>query len=132
MRENLVIENISYSFTFKNGIFILKYADNITLSLEIAKSVVALRKELTGHIHRPCLINISGIRSVTEEATHYLLSHDATDKISALAIIINSEIEKLLANFYTSIGTPSIPTKVFDDELSAVRWLYLQKREIKN
>ena len=99
-----------------------KYAENLDLTLEIAKSLVESRIQFTGGVSYPALIDIRGLRSTTVDARHYMASI-GTSMIKAGAIITGSSVNRTLGNIFLTIDRPIIPTRLFTGEEGARKWL---------
>ena len=46
-----------------------------------------------------------------------------SDLVSAVALIVNTPLSRMMGNFFLSVSKPVAPTRLFDDEPSAVAWL---------
>ncbi len=57
------------------------------------------------------------------EARHHFSIGNRETMTCAFGIIINSAVSRVLGNFYLGINKPSVPTKLFDNEIDAVKWL---------
>ncbi|HLP12679.1 MAG TPA: hypothetical protein VK177_12155 [Flavobacteriales bacterium] len=58
----------------------------------------------------------------TKEAREYA-GEETPKLVQALAIIVNSEISKLVANAFLRVQKPPYPTKMFTNEKEAREWL---------
>jgi hypothetical protein len=63
------------------------------------------------------------IGSSTNEARQYAADHSFPPNKIADAIIIGSLAKKLMANFYIQFNKPKSPTRIFNSESSAIKWL---------
>ncbi len=43
--------------------------------------------------------------------------------LSAVALIVATPLSRMSGNFFLSVAQPDLPTRLFDDEASAVAWL---------
>ncbi|MCB9136492.1 MAG: hypothetical protein H6636_13780 [Anaerolineales bacterium] len=68
------------------------------------------------------LVNTRGTKSMSREARAHLASVQ-TDLILARAIVIDSPIGQIIANFFLNINHPVIPTQMFTNEDAALAWL---------
>jgi hypothetical protein len=71
----------------------------------------------------PILIDARGIKSMSYEARQHFSARGRDSKTNAFGIIIGSTVSRVLGNFYLGINKPAVPTKLFDNEESAVNWL---------
>jgi hypothetical protein len=46
-----------------------------------------------------------------------------SDLQAAVALIVGTPLTRVMANFFLSVNKPVFPTRMFDDEASAVAWL---------
>ena len=57
------------------------------------------------------------------EARHHFSVKDRDSKTCAFGILIGSTTSRVLGNFYLGINKPTVPTKLFDNEEEAIKWL---------
>ncbi|MGZ3920884.1 MAG: DUF7793 family protein [Bacteroidia bacterium] len=91
-------------------------ADDI---LEINKAQSFLIKDNYYRVLHVCGIN----SSVSKEARDLLSNKDISKNRLAKAIIINSLAQKIVVNFFIKFNKPPYPTKLFNTESEALRWL---------
>lgn len=77
----------------------------------------------------PLFIDIRNIKSITREARSYFSVNGRDTHITAFAILVESELTKVIANFFFKINGSSVPAKMFTDEQKAVAWLNKYKTE---
>jgi hypothetical protein len=73
----------------------------------------------------PLLIDTTDIKSITKDARDYFSINNRGSKVVAFAIIINSPLSKIIANFFMGLNKPSVPVKIFNSEEDAVDWCKL-------
>ena len=71
----------------------------------------------------PLLIDARGIKSISRDARNFFTTNGRQTNTLAFAIIIDSSVSKVVGNFFLGINKPAVPTKLFLDELNAVKWL---------
>ena len=71
----------------------------------------------------PFLINFGINASISNEARHNFADLDRSCIKRAEALLIHQLHHRLIADFHINHFKPAIPTKVFDNEESAIRWL---------
>ena len=71
----------------------------------------------------PLLIDARGIKSISRDARNFFTTNGRQTNTLAFAIIIDSSVSKVVGNFFLGINKPALPTKLFLDELNAVKWL---------
>ena len=45
------------------------------------------------------------------------------DLVSAVALIVGTPLSRMMGNFFLTVSKPMAPTRLFDDEASALAWL---------
>lgn len=99
-----------------------KYADDLHLSLDVAKFCVETRFTLSKGKAYPLLIDMKGIKSTTQEAREYMASI-GTIFVTAGALITGSPFNRMIGNIFLTINKPPVPTKLFNTEENARKWL---------
>jgi hypothetical protein len=107
---------------FQDGILRGRYAEDLDVSLDIAKELVESRITYSEGKTCPLLIDMKGIKSATPEAREYLATIGATH-VKAGALIVGSKMNMALGNIFLMIDKPLVPTRLFTDEERAIGWL---------
>jgi len=110
------------SLDLVNGILMAALKSE-TVDLTLAKASVAYRVKHYHDKDYPLFIDIKVVKHITKEARDYLASKEGCNKAASCAIIINSNVTRVLANYFIMINKPLVPTKVFTDEEGAKQWL---------
>jgi hypothetical protein len=131
MKEDLC-ESAYVTTWLENGVIHFVYKPNLMIDLAIAKSTVQTRLGVTKGIPRPILADIKGMKRVNDEARDYLASEEACQLIISLAVMTNTPIQNLFANFYLKFSKPKMPTQLFTDKAKALRWLEFFKQQKQN
>jgi hypothetical protein len=71
----------------------------------------------------PLLIDARGIKSMSYEARHHFSVRGRETNTCAFGIVIGSTISRVLGNFYLGINKPTVPTKLFENDVTAADWL---------
>lgn len=90
---------------------------------EFVDKGIKKRLEISGD--KPCCM-ISDVRSIktsTREARQRLAGKDGANGIIAVGIVVNSQIQTAIANFFGAIYNPSTPYKLFTDKEKAKEWI---------
>ena len=122
----------------------------IIKKIELKKTTVSLRNDGLMHVHIkggaelelvdaikvveaigtlgdkkkfPILIDCEEFSSVDKEVRVFSASKEANIYTSADAVAYHSLAHKLFADFYVNYNKPQIPTKIFDNNESAIDWL---------
>lgn len=118
----MVEENDYIRLEFKEGILHSTYKTE-TISLEVAQSVVGLRKKYMDAKRCPHLITGVNLSKISKDARDFLSSPAGTEGVAAGAMLSNSSFQAAFANFFLMVSKPDIPTKLFTDEKTAIAWL---------
>jgi hypothetical protein len=106
----------------EGNVLCCRYADNLHLSIEIARTIVENRIFYSKGQSYPVLVDMRGIKSTTREARSYMATVGAT-LVTAGALITGSYLNRALGNLFLTIDKPPIPTRLFNSEASARKWL---------
>lgn len=71
----------------------------------------------------PILIDSTDIKSMNREARDHFSTRGRDSKTNAFGIIVSSPISRVVGNFFLGINKPEVPTKLFDNEEAAIKWL---------
>jgi hypothetical protein len=92
------------------------------LDYEDALDNALVIKRLTGGKQVLKLIDARNGFSMDKKARDYIKSMDLKQTVSR-AVVVNSDLNKLIANFFTRLSKPKVPTRLFTDIDSAYEWL---------
>lgn len=111
-------------FEFHGEILYVLYKD-VAFTLEIAKSMVHLRKKFTNNTPVKVLVKQAGLKGIKKDARDYLSSDEGIEGIIGAAILARNAFERHMANFFIGITVirPKVPTKLFSSEEEALDWL---------
>jgi hypothetical protein len=107
---------------FEDGILIGNYkVENV--DLQVGEKATKERIAFTNHKSYPILTDYSRVKSTTKEARDYFATEQASNYITAMAILTDSSVGKIIVNFYLSISKPNFPTRIFTKKEEAIAWL---------
>lgn len=93
-------------------------------TLEHAREHIELVGRVTGGRKHPVLGDIRGVTQlISKEARHFYASAEGTRFFSALAMLVDSTLTRVLTNFYFQVSRPPHPSRMFTDEAQALEWL---------
>ncbi|MDH5366323.1 MAG: hypothetical protein OEW67_05005 [Cyclobacteriaceae bacterium] len=115
-------ETLYADMHIKNGILHCYFKKRDRIDINIAKEGVKDRIEFIKKKDYPCLFDISKVNEVSKEARDYL-ANEGNDYVLASALVVNSPVIRVLANFFIIVNKPKNPTKMFNDRKKAVKWL---------
>lgn len=106
----------------EDGIVRIVYPQNFELTLDVMQSVYQQHIQITTE-KRPLLIHAESIASAEYEAQQFASRDEVVELVSAMAIIVKSMFTRAMAELFMKFHRPPYPTRVFNDEESALRWL---------
>lgn len=119
-------ENEYAQFWIDEGILFFVYKPNVVIDLTAAYRIVADRIQIQNGKSYPVLCDIRGLVDSDKAARDYLAQPGAV-LAKAAGIVANQSVSLIMTSFYLKICKPSIPTKIFTDELSALAFLETYK-----
>ncbi len=120
--QEKVFINDYIKFWFEDNILFGEYKKDIEIDIKAAKKIVEDRVSFCNNRDYPHYIVITGIKSTSKEARDYL-ALEGVRSMSALALITESHVSRIIGNFFMVINKPAVPTKLFTNEQEAIRWL---------
>lgn len=118
------IEHTSFTaFLRSDGIvhFTMKEIEDYTV--EIAKDQNQLLQKFGGGNKMPVMISFKSYNPPNEESMQYGSSEEGSRYSKANAIVVDSLALRIGANFYLNFFKPKVPTRLFNSEQGAVKWL---------
>lgn len=94
---------------------------DIVLGYAIENSLIV--NELCRGRKHPLLIDLKYLKSITPQARAYFSARDRESDINAFAFVILSTFQRMVGNIFIQFNNPPVPTKLFNDETSALEWL---------
>ncbi len=94
-----------------------------THNLENAKESMAFTKILAAGIPRPLLVDMSKIRSMSKDAREEYVKKIDEPFVTAVALVTNSNISRMVGNFFIGLNQAYVPVKLFTNAEKAREWL---------
>ena len=104
-----------------DGIVQLVWAPRVTMVLEDAVAAIEAMTQLTGGRRSPLLVDTRTVGPQDRSARTEFVRRG--DLVSAVALIVGTPLSRMMGNFFLSVSKPMAPTRLFDDEASALAWL---------
>ena len=120
--ENNKFENEHIIFELRDGILYGRYKVK-ELDLEIAQSATAFRKEVLQGRKLPAVADISTIKHVSKEGRQFISSPQAGEDMTALAVILNNPVTRMMGNFFMKFNQPEYPFRFFSNIEEATLWI---------
>jgi hypothetical protein len=122
MRKTL--DTSAVFFEIDNGILIATYHPQVkTISLKLAKEIVADRLSFIENKAMPTLVLNHGIIKMDKDARDFLSSESGIEGIKCAAILVNSNFTSLTVTFFLKITKPKLLVKTFTQKKEALLWL---------
>jgi len=104
-----------------DGIVQLVWTPAAVMSFEEAIGATEAMTKLTGGKRCPLLVDAHDAGPQDRAArSEFVRRHDLA---SAVAILGATPLSRMMGNFFIAVSKPMVPTKLFDDESSALAWL---------
>jgi len=106
----------------KDGIVFFTYTTDV-LTLPIAEQIVEARLQLVNGVTYPLLADVRSVKSVEPEALGYLAGPRSTHLVSAGALLVNGQFQKVASTMYLHVNKPPVTARLFTGEQEALSWL---------
>lgn len=114
-------QNDFAKYWIENGILFFIYKDDIDIDLNAAIKIVEDRINYQNHKNYPVLADFRKVK-INKEGRDYL-AKAGSKNVTACAVLTDSPVNKIMANFYLKIDKPVTPTKMFTEKEEAIKWL---------
>lgn len=94
-----------------------------TQTLADAKENIQYNKRVAAGIPRPLLVDMSRVRSMSKDAREEYVKKDDEPLVTAVALVTNSSISRMVGNFFIGLTQSYIPVKLFTEPEKAREWL---------
>lgn len=115
--------NCGVAYNKGNNIVQFNLHEDYTLELEDIKDVTNTIGKLNGGKKSGVLFVCGDYSNVAQDVIKDSLNPNNFKYTKADAFVVKSFHQRLLANFYISVVRPPVPTKYFDSEDEALKWL---------
>lgn len=96
--------------------------DGATFELDDARDAVAVTWRVAGERRRPVVVDSRGVRMQSRAARQYFMSAEVAAKVSAVAIVVDSPVSRVIGSFFLRMGGHHVPTELFTDFERACEW----------
>ena len=103
-----------------DGIAVFRLLTSAPFTLDLARATITDLIALTGGKRIPIVADIRRSKGMTAEARAFF--GKPNPPYSALAILADSPVTRMIANFFIGLNRPSVPTQIFTDEEKARAW----------
>ncbi len=105
-----------------DGIIVVVAENTQSHTVSDAEAVLEAVDRVRGGRRMPLLLNMAGSGTLESEAQR-LYNARSPALVTAIGIVTTSVIGRVIANFLIAFNRGVLPTRLFNDEASAVRWL---------
>jgi len=106
-----------------DGILVVDFRNCERVTLPVMEAVHADHLRLIPHHKVPVLVRGHHVSSVDYAAQRFGSSPAVNQVVSALALVVQSFLERHLARLFLMYHRPAYPVRVFEDEAMARNWL---------
>jgi hypothetical protein len=106
----------------QDGIVYVTWLPNMEIDLAAAKESLAAVDTLCQGNPHPLLFDMRSIKSIDREAREYYNGPSGSG-MDAVALLIDSEVGRFIANVILRINKPTTPLQMFTSETEALKWL---------
>ena len=104
-----------------DGIVQLVWNPGAAMGLEDAVAATEAMSRLNGGRQQPLLVDTHDAGPQDRPARTEFARRG--DLVSAVALLVETPLSRMMGNFFLSVSKPVAPTRLFGDEVSAVAWL---------
>lgn len=120
MGENAIAGGKAVLSMRTDGILELKWKPGVHVLREDALAAVSMINDLSADKDRPLLVDMRNVGSTSNGARQVFgVPHAA----SVIALVGESQVDRVIANFFIGARRPRRPTRYFSAEEDAVTWL---------
>jgi len=105
------------------GIILVSHVHDAQLTGEQARLLVEGSRALAEGRRVTILVDSTSVRSMSREAREVLSGRESTWNPLAVAILVSSQVSRVIASFFIRLGKPAYPVHIFTSTESARTWL---------
>jgi hypothetical protein len=122
--SSLILESKVFKTWLEDGICKTFVKPNSEIVLEDAKENTEMVKKICSNIPYPLLVDLRNIKSISKEARDHFSMRNRKPMVSAIGMLINSQLSKIIGNFFLGLNKPVVPTQLFNSEEKVLEWLH--------
>lgn len=122
-------ENHIANLKYDDNILYVIIKENVDLGIPEMDELLEFSAKFTNYEKRYTIVDTRSNYNSSQEVSNHYANSDYNKYRYADAFIVNSLAMRLLVNFYIRFHKPKIPTKLFNDEQSALNWINSLKKE---
>jgi hypothetical protein len=105
-----------------NELLVYTYKKDAIVDEEDARLIIEYAKKLTP-VPLPTLVLARNVRRLTHQARSLFADSNQNSRTAKVAIVVESPLSRVIANFFLGLNRPDFPTRLFNDEAEAREWL---------
>lgn len=117
--ENYVDQDFSILFE-DDIVFVDYFIEHGTY--DVVDRAIKKKLELFHGKSFPVVSDMRNVKTSTRESRQRMSEPDAAIGVKAVAVIINSRVQKVMFNFFSAINKRPAPARVFANKEDAVKW----------
>jgi hypothetical protein len=107
----------------EDGIVRIIHKPDAEVTLESAKETMEAYLKIYQGKKRPLFVDTKMMKSLAREARQYYAGEEAAKVASAVALMVDTPVSKVLGNFYIGLSKPHLPSRLFSSDSEALEWL---------
>jgi hypothetical protein len=109
----------------EGNIVICQFKEYKKIELDIAERIIEKIGEIVAYTNYGLLVDAQKLFFITSEARKHF-GQQKNSNIKAVALVVNSRLQKNFANLYLTFANPLMLTRVFNEEKEAREWLRMK------
>ena len=101
-------------------VVVLTWASGVVITADLAAAAMDQVDEHNQDRERPLLVDMTGIAALSREAHRHFRQRS---RISRIAIVGESAVDRVIANFGLRVSPPPVPSRFFNSRSAALAWL---------
>lgn len=122
-------ENHIAKLIYDDDILYVIIKENVDLGIPEMDELLEFSAKFLNYEKRYTIVDTRSNYNSSQEVSSHYANSDYVKYRYADAFIVNSLAMRLLVNFYIRFHKPKIPTRLFNDEQSAINWINSLKKE---
>lgn len=122
-------ENHIAKLIYDDDILYVIIKENVDLGISEMDELLEFSAKFTNYEKRYTIVDTRSNYNSSQEVSNHYANSDYNKYRYADAFIVNSLAMRLLVNFYIRFHKPKVPTRLFNDEQSAINWINSLKKE---
>jgi hypothetical protein len=106
-----------------DGILHVTYLPGVEETLADAEENFRAGTAAWGEQRRPVLVDAREVKFQNRDVRQYHSRPESMRRVSALALLVESPLSRIIANFFITLNKPATSTRVFTSEEEAHAWL---------